>query len=54
MFLGRNSRRLGFGGGMEPGGGGRGEEFAAGRGTALVGETGDVWILGTIGGSDDE
>jgi hypothetical protein len=46
-------RCLGFGGGIEPGGGGNGALRAVGRG-ATVGETGEVCCLGAIGGGVDD
>lgn len=54
MFRARNRRLFGFGGGTEPGGGGRGGEPPAGRevGAALVGETGEcgtLWTIGVVG-----
>lgn len=54
MFRARNKRFFGFGGGTEPGGGGRGGEPPAGReaGAALVGETGEcgtLWTIGVVG-----
>lgn len=48
-------RCFGLGGGIEPGGGGNGVLLLAGeRGAAFVGERGDVWTLGVIGGSFDD
>jgi len=52
-FRGRRMRRFGFGGGIGPGRGGNGALLGVGRGAAFVGEIGDVWTLGVIGGDLD-
>lgn len=54
-FRGRRRRRFGLGGRTEPGGGGRGGVLrVVGRGAAVVGDTGDVWTLGIIGGGVED